>query len=59
MSASGAVVAEFKGNVPVIQTEIFLALPAAEQKKLQKIGAVKIEPQWGKASKGWVTVKVL
>lgn len=59
VSVSGAVAAEFKGNVPVIQTEAFLALPAAEKKKLEKSGLVKIEPQFGKASNGRVTVKVL
>lgn len=59
VSASGAVAAEFKGNVPVIQTEAYLALKAAERKDLEKRGIVKVEPQYGKASNGRVTVKVL
>ena len=59
VSASGAVAAEFKGNVPVIQTEIYLALPALERKRMEKSGAIKIMEQWGKASNGRVTVKVL
>lgn len=58
VAVAGKVAAELKGNVPVIQSEIFLALPAAERKKLEKSGLVKIEPQWGKASHGRVTVKV-
>jgi hypothetical protein len=58
VSASGAVAAEFKGNVPVIQTEAYLALQPAERKKLEKRGIVRIDPQWGKASNGRVTVKV-
>lgn len=57
VSASGATAAEFKGNVPVIQTEAYLALKAAERKDLEKRGIVKIEPQWGRASSGRVTVK--
>jgi hypothetical protein len=58
VSVAGAVAAEFKGNVPVIQTEIYLALQPAERKKLEKRGIVRIEPQWGKTSNGRVTVKV-
>jgi ribosome biogenesis protein Tsr3 len=50
---------EFKGDVPVIQTEAWNALTPAERKKLEKSGLVKIEPQWGRASSGRVTVKVL
>jgi hypothetical protein len=48
---------EFKGDVPVIQTEAWNALTPAERKKLEKSGLVKIEPQWGRASSGRVTVK--
>lgn len=59
VSASGRIEAEFKGNVPQIQTELWLTLPAAERKKLEKSGVVKIEPHWSKASNGRVTVKVL
>lgn len=58
VSASGAVAAEFKGNVPVVQTEIWLLLKAADRKDLEKRGIVQIEPQYGKASNGRVTVKV-
>jgi hypothetical protein len=47
------------GDVPVIQTEAWNALTPAERKKLEKSGLVKIEPQWGRASSGRVTVKVL
>jgi hypothetical protein len=60
VSASGAVAAEFKGNVPVIQSEVYLALTAREQREIDKSypGLIKIEPHWGKASNGRVTVKV-
>ena len=50
--------AEFKGDVPVVQTEAWLALKPAEREQLVKRGIVKIEPQWGKASNGRVTVKL-
>jgi len=59
VSASGACAAEFKGEVPQIQTEVWLALKAAERKALQKTGLVVVEKQYGKASNGRVTVKVL
>jgi len=59
VGASGAVAAEFKGDVPVIVTEAYLALKAAERKDLEKRGIVKVTPQHGKASNGRVTVKVL
>jgi hypothetical protein len=49
---------EFKGNVPMIQTEAWLALKPAERKRLEKDGLVKTEPQWGKNSSGRVTVKL-
>jgi hypothetical protein len=51
--------AEFKGNVPMIQTEAWLALKPAERKRLEASGLIKIEPQWGKASSGRVTVKLV
>jgi hypothetical protein len=59
VSASGAVAGEFKGAVPVIQTEPWLALKPAERKQLVKTGLVKIESLFGRASSGRVTVKVL
>jgi hypothetical protein len=58
VSASGAVAAEFKGEVPVIQTEVWRSLSPAERKERMKGGVIKIEEQWGKASSGRVTVKV-
>jgi hypothetical protein len=58
VSASGAVASEFKGNVPVVQTEVWLQLETAERMMLEKRGIVKMTPQWGKASNGRVTVKV-
>lgn len=58
VSASGAVPAEFKGNVPVIQTEVWLALEPKLKKDLEKRGIVKVEPQYGRATSGRVTVKV-
>lgn len=51
--------AEFKGNVPQVQTEVWLALKPAERKALEKTGVIKIEAQWGKKSHGRVTVKLL
>lgn len=51
--------AEFKGNVPQIQTEAWLALKQAERKAHEKTGLVKIVGQWGKKSGGRVTVKLL
>jgi len=51
--------AEFKGDVPQVVTEAWQVLKPAERKKLVSSGLIKIEPQWGKASGGRVTVKVL
>jgi len=59
VAVAGAVSAEFKGKVPEIQTEAWLALSALERKRLEKSGLVKMVEQWGKASNGRVTVKVL
>jgi hypothetical protein len=59
VSASGAVAAEFKGNVPQIQTEIFLSLPKLERTRLEKMGVVQMIKSYGKASNGRITVKVL
>jgi DNA-binding XRE family transcriptional regulator len=41
--------AEFKGNVPVLQTEAWQGLKAAKHEQLIKSGLVKIEPRWGRA----------
>jgi hypothetical protein len=46
--------AEFRRNLPVMQTEALQALKPAEQKQLIKSGLIKIEPQWGRASGGRV-----
>jgi hypothetical protein len=51
------VAAEFKGNVPVVQTEIWQALKPAKHEQLIKFGLIKITPQWSRASGGPVTVK--
>lgn len=59
VTVAGALEAEFKGNVPQIQTEAWLALKELDRKRLIKSGVVKIEKQWGKASHGRVTVKVI
>ena len=59
VSASGRIEAEMKGEVPVIVSEEWLSLKEIERKRLLKSGLVKIEEQWGKASNGRVTVKVL
>jgi hypothetical protein len=58
VQVSPPVAAEFKGNVPVLQTEAWQALKPAKHESLMKIGLIKIEPQWGRASGGRVTVKV-
>ena len=50
--------AEFKGNVPVLQTEIWQGLKPAKHEQMIKLGLIKFEPQWGRASSGRVTVKV-
>jgi hypothetical protein len=57
VQVSPPVQAEFKGNVPVIVTEAWQALKPAEQKAQVKSGLIRIEPQWGRASGGRVTVK--
>jgi hypothetical protein len=44
--------------VPALQTEAWLALKPARHEQLIKTGLVKIEPQWGRASGGRVSVKV-
>jgi hypothetical protein len=51
--------AEFKGNVPMIQTEAWLKLSPAKRETLVKSGLIKVDPQWGKSSSGRVTVKLL
>lgn len=51
--------AEFKGNVPQVQTEAWLALKPAERKAFEKNGLIAVTPQWGKASGGRVTVKLI
>jgi hypothetical protein len=38
--------AEFKGNVPVLQTEVWQGLKPAKQEKLIESGLISIEPQW-------------
>jgi hypothetical protein len=58
VQVSPPVAAEFKGNVPVVQTEIWQAVKPAKHEQLIKLGLIKIEPQWGRASSGRVTVKV-
>jgi hypothetical protein len=58
VSAAGAVAAEFKGDVPMIQTEKWQALTPAERKARMKGGVIVMEPQWSKSSNGRVTVKV-
>jgi hypothetical protein len=60
VQVSPPVAAEFKGDVPVIQTDAWLALVPKDQKRHQKEwpGLIKIEPQWGRASGGRVSVKV-
>jgi hypothetical protein len=58
VSASGAVAAEFKGEVPVIQTEAWQALTARKREAMITSGVIAIEKQWGRASSGRVTVKV-
>src|SRR5271170_328225 len=58
VQVSPPVAAEFKGNVPVLQTEIWQGLKPAKHEQLVKLGLIKIEPQWGRASGGRVTVKV-
>jgi hypothetical protein len=50
--ATEPVAAEFKGDVPVLQTEIWQALKPAKHAQLIKMGHIKIEPQWGRASSG-------
>lgn len=57
VSAAPAHGAEFKGDVPIVQSEAWLALSPAKRLALVKSGLIKITPQWGKASGGRVTVK--
>ena len=42
----------------MIVTEAWQALKPTEQKAQVKGGLIRIEPQWGRASGGRVTVKV-
>src|SRR5271155_4243556 len=58
VQVSPPVAAEFKGNVPVLQTEIWQALKPAKHEQLVKLGLIKIEPQRGRASGARVSVKV-
>ncbi len=51
--------AEFKGDVPVIQTEAWQSLKPAKRQQLITSGLIKIEPQWGRSSSGRVTVALL
>src|SRR5277367_2793017 len=56
VQVSPPVAAEFKGNVPVLQTEIWQGLKPAKHEQLIKLGLIKIEPQWGRASGGETSV---
>jgi hypothetical protein len=58
VSASGAVAAEFKGDVPVIQTETWQGLKPAEQKACCEERAREDRAAVGRASSGRVTCKV-
>jgi hypothetical protein len=60
VQVSPPVAAEFKSNVPVIQTEAWLALDPKDQRRHHKDwpGLIKIEAQWGRASSGRIVVKV-
>jgi hypothetical protein len=58
VQVSGAVAAEFKGDVPVIQTEVWQKLSPAERKLRGRGGLIKVEAQWGRASSGRVQVKI-
>jgi hypothetical protein len=51
--------AEFKGDVPQVQTEAWQALKPSERKAHEKTGLIKVVPQWGKRFSGRVTVKAL
>ena len=57
VQVSPPVAAEFKGNTPVLQTEVWQGLKPANHEQLIKSGRVKIEPQWGRASVRRVSVK--
>jgi hypothetical protein len=59
VQVSPPVAAEFKGRIPVIQTEAWLALGLKDQRRHQKEfpGLVLVEESWGRASSGRVTVK--
>ena len=59
VSVSPAYGREFKGDVPVVQTEAWLALKKSERNDLVKRGIIKVQPQWGKAFGGRVSVKAL
>ena len=58
VQVSPPVAAEFKGNTPVLQTEVWQAVKPVKHEQLIKSGLVKIEAQWGRASGGRVSVKV-
>jgi hypothetical protein len=58
VQVSPPVAAEFKGDVPVLQTEIWKGLKPAKHEQLMKLGLIKIEAQWGRASSGRIVVKV-
>jgi hypothetical protein len=58
VQVSPPVAAEWKGDVPVIQTEAWQKLKPAKIESLVKSGLVKIQGLWGRASSGRVTVKV-
>src|SRR5258705_4194599 len=52
---SGAVAAECKGEQPVLQTEFWLAMTAAERRHEVKPGLIKIQPHMGRPSNGPVS----
>jgi hypothetical protein len=58
VQVSPPVAAEFQGNIPLLQTEVWQGLKPAKHDQLIKLGLIKIEPQWGRASSGRVSVKV-
>lgn len=59
VAVSPAKGAEYKGKVPQVVAEKWLALKEAARNKLLEGGVVALIDQWGKATNGSVTVKPL
>lgn len=59
VEVKAAKAASFKGTMPMLVPELFLAMTEAERAALQESGVVKMGELWGKPFFGSITAKLL